>query len=76
MASRLFIPWENSCLIAEHFLLSAPLWPDRDPSAGVLWAMADEKGKVTREMIDSAAAIADVHIADDTGHDAGGPQQL
>ncbi len=22
---------------------------------GVLWAMADEKGKVTREMIDSAA---------------------
>jgi Asp-tRNA(Asn)/Glu-tRNA(Gln) amidotransferase A subunit family amidase len=32
---------------------------------GVLWAMADEKGKVTREMIDRAAAIADVHIADE-----------
>ncbi|MGC2695181.1 MAG: amidase [Candidatus Angelobacter sp.] len=32
---------------------------------GVLWGMADEKGKITREMIDSAAAIADVHIADD-----------
>jgi Asp-tRNA(Asn)/Glu-tRNA(Gln) amidotransferase A subunit family amidase len=32
---------------------------------GVLWAMADEKGKVTRDMIDSAAAIADVHIGDE-----------
>jgi Amidase len=32
---------------------------------GVLWALADEKGKVTREMIDSAAAIADVHISDE-----------
>jgi Asp-tRNA(Asn)/Glu-tRNA(Gln) amidotransferase A subunit family amidase len=32
---------------------------------GVLWAMADEKGKVTREMIDHAAAIADVHILDE-----------
>src|ERR1041385_5547409 len=32
---------------------------------GVLWALADEKGKVTREMIDNAAAIADVHIADE-----------
>jgi Asp-tRNA(Asn)/Glu-tRNA(Gln) amidotransferase A subunit family amidase len=31
----------------------------------VLWAMADEKGKVTREMIDSAASVADVHIADE-----------
>src|ERR1700686_4768406 len=30
---------------------------------GVLWAMADEKGKITREMIDSAALIADVPIA-------------
>ncbi len=30
---------------------------------GVLWAMADEKGKVTREMIESAASVADVHIA-------------
>ena len=32
---------------------------------GVLWAMADEKGKVTREMIESAASVADVHIADE-----------
>ncbi len=32
---------------------------------GVLWAMADEKGKVTRDMIDHAAAIADVHISDE-----------
>ena len=30
---------------------------------GVLWAMAEEKGKVTREMIDNAAKIADVPIA-------------
>src|SRR6266849_3337869 len=32
---------------------------------GVLWAMADDKGKVTRDMIDHAAAIADVPIADE-----------
>jgi Asp-tRNA(Asn)/Glu-tRNA(Gln) amidotransferase A subunit family amidase len=32
---------------------------------GVLWAMADEKGKVTREMIDNAATVADVHILDE-----------
>ena len=32
---------------------------------GVLWAMADEKGKVTREMIESAASVADIHIADE-----------
>lgn len=32
---------------------------------GVLWAMAEEKGKVTRQMIDNAAAVADVHIADE-----------
>ncbi|MBZ5525733.1 MAG: amidase [Acidobacteriia bacterium] len=32
---------------------------------GVLWAMAEEKGKVTREMIDNAAKIADVPIADE-----------
>src|SRR5258708_22737923 len=31
---------------------------------GVLWAMAEEKGKIAREMIDYAAAIADVPIAD------------
>ncbi len=33
---------------------------------GVLWAMADEKGKVTRDMIDSAASIADVPIPDES----------
>jgi Asp-tRNA(Asn)/Glu-tRNA(Gln) amidotransferase A subunit family amidase len=32
---------------------------------GVLWGMADEKGKVTRQMIDNAALIADVHIAEE-----------
>src|SRR4029077_14095776 len=32
---------------------------------GVLWGMAEEKNQITREMIDSAAAIADVHISDD-----------
>ncbi len=32
---------------------------------GVLWAMADEKGKVTREMIDNAATVADIHIAEE-----------
>ncbi len=32
---------------------------------GVLWAMADEKGKITRDMIDCASAIADVHINDE-----------
>ncbi|HYL92945.1 MAG TPA: amidase, partial [Alphaproteobacteria bacterium] len=32
---------------------------------GVLWAMADDKGKVTRDMIDNAAKIADVAIADE-----------
>src|SRR5262249_52566625 len=32
---------------------------------GVLWAMAEDKSKITREMIDSAARVADVPIADD-----------
>ena len=32
---------------------------------GVLWAMADAKPKITREMIDSAARIADVPIPDE-----------
>ena len=32
---------------------------------GVLWAMADEKGKVTRDMIDHAAAVAGIHIGDE-----------
>lgn len=31
---------------------------------GVLWAMADPKGKITREMIDNASVIADVPIAE------------
>src|SRR5882724_190100 len=45
--------------VCSRFGLTATLLP------GVLWAMADEKGKVTRQMIDNAAAIADVHIADE-----------
>ncbi|MCU1331686.1 MAG: Amidase [Candidatus Angelobacter sp.] len=45
--------------VCSRFGLTATLLP------GVLWAMADEKGKVTREMIDSAATVADVHIADE-----------
>ncbi|HEV2986873.1 MAG TPA: amidase [Candidatus Angelobacter sp.] len=32
---------------------------------GVLWSMADQNGKITREMIDNAADIADVHILDE-----------
>jgi Asp-tRNA(Asn)/Glu-tRNA(Gln) amidotransferase A subunit family amidase len=32
---------------------------------GVLWAMADEKGKISRGMIDQAAALAGVRIADE-----------
>src|SRR5437899_10362805 len=39
--------------------LGATLFP------GVLWAQAQGKTKITREMIESAAAIADVGIADD-----------
>src|SRR5438445_3910581 len=45
--------------VCSRFGLTTTLLP------GVLWAMADEKGKVTREMIDNAAAIADVSIADE-----------
>jgi Asp-tRNA(Asn)/Glu-tRNA(Gln) amidotransferase A subunit family amidase len=45
--------------VCSRFGLTATLLP------GVLWAMADEKGKVTREMIDNAATIADLHIADE-----------
>src|SRR6478736_2508083 len=68
MARRLFI----------HLFTGAPMLDRRSFLAvcsrlgltttllpGVLWAMADEKSKVTREMIDKAAAIADVHIADE-----------
>ena len=32
---------------------------------GVLWALADQKSRVTREMIDNASIIADVPIADE-----------
>jgi len=39
--------------------LGATLFP------GVLWAQAQGKAKITREMIDNAAAIADVSIADE-----------
>src|SRR5258708_5863871 len=38
---------------------TSTLWP------GVLWGMAQEQGKITKEMIDSAADVADVPIADD-----------
>jgi Asp-tRNA(Asn)/Glu-tRNA(Gln) amidotransferase A subunit family amidase len=41
------------------FGLTSSLFP------GVLWAMATEKNKVTREMIDEAALVADVPIADE-----------
>jgi Asp-tRNA(Asn)/Glu-tRNA(Gln) amidotransferase A subunit family amidase len=45
--------------VCSRFGISATLLP------GVLWAMADENGKVTRDMIDKAADIADVPIADE-----------
>ncbi|HKE30397.1 MAG TPA: amidase [Candidatus Angelobacter sp.] len=45
--------------VCSQFGLAATLFP------GVLWAMADSKSKVTREMIDNAALIADVPIADE-----------
>jgi Asp-tRNA(Asn)/Glu-tRNA(Gln) amidotransferase A subunit family amidase len=45
--------------VCSHLGLATTLLP------GVLWAMAEEKGKVTRQMIDNAAAVADVHIADE-----------
>jgi Asp-tRNA(Asn)/Glu-tRNA(Gln) amidotransferase A subunit family amidase len=32
---------------------------------GVLWAIAEDKPKITREMIDNAASIADVKISDE-----------
>jgi len=44
--------------VCSRFGVAATLLP------GVLWAMAQEKNKITREMIDSAAAVADVSIAD------------
>jgi Asp-tRNA(Asn)/Glu-tRNA(Gln) amidotransferase A subunit family amidase len=45
--------------VCSGFGLTSTLLP------GVLWAMAEEKDKVTREMIDHAAAVADVHILDE-----------
>ncbi|HVG90533.1 MAG TPA: amidase, partial [Alphaproteobacteria bacterium] len=45
--------------VCSRFGLTTTLLP------GVLWAMADGKVKVTRDIIDNAAAIADVHIADE-----------
>ncbi len=45
--------------VCSRFGLTTTLLP------GVLWAMADEKKKISREMIDEAAIIADVHIADE-----------
>jgi Asp-tRNA(Asn)/Glu-tRNA(Gln) amidotransferase A subunit family amidase len=45
--------------VCSRFGLTSTLLP------GVLYAMADEKSKVTREMIDQAAVIADLHIADE-----------
>jgi Asp-tRNA(Asn)/Glu-tRNA(Gln) amidotransferase A subunit family amidase len=45
--------------VCSRFGLTTTLLP------GVLWAMADEKGKVTRDMIDSASFIAGVPIGDE-----------
>jgi len=45
--------------VCSRFGVSATLLP------GVLWAMADENGTITRDMIDKAADIADVPIADE-----------
>jgi Asp-tRNA(Asn)/Glu-tRNA(Gln) amidotransferase A subunit family amidase len=45
--------------VCSRFGLTTTLLP------GVLWAMADEKRKVTRQMIDDASLIANVHIADE-----------
>jgi Asp-tRNA(Asn)/Glu-tRNA(Gln) amidotransferase A subunit family amidase len=45
--------------VCSQFGLASTLVP------GVLWAMADQKGKITREMIDNASLIADVPIADE-----------
>jgi Asp-tRNA(Asn)/Glu-tRNA(Gln) amidotransferase A subunit family amidase len=45
--------------VCSRFGLTATLLP------GTLWALADKKEKVTRDMIDNAAFIADVHISDE-----------
>ncbi len=45
--------------VCSRFGVAATLLP------GVLWSQAQEKGKITREMIDTAATIADVKIPDE-----------
>ena len=45
--------------VCSQFGLTSTLLP------GVLWAMAGDKSKITREMIDNASIIADVPIADE-----------
>src|SRR5437764_2305920 len=45
--------------VCSQFGLTTTLFP------GVLWAIADENGKVSRDMIDHAALVADVHINDE-----------
>jgi Asp-tRNA(Asn)/Glu-tRNA(Gln) amidotransferase A subunit family amidase len=45
--------------VCSKFGISATLLP------GLLWAMADEDGKITRDMIGKAAALADVKIPDE-----------
>jgi Asp-tRNA(Asn)/Glu-tRNA(Gln) amidotransferase A subunit family amidase len=45
--------------VCSQFGLTSTLLP------GVLWAMADPKSKITRDMIDNASLIADVPIADE-----------
>src|SRR5437588_12868823 len=45
--------------VCSRFGLTTTLLP------GVLWAMADDKAKITRDMLDQAASIADVHINDE-----------
>src|SRR5579862_5331121 len=45
--------------VCSQFGLTSTLMP------GVLWAMAEPKDKITRDMIDNAALIADVRIPDE-----------
>src|SRR5689334_20159881 len=45
--------------VCSHLGLTSTLLP------GVLWAMAEDKPKITRMIIDKAARIADVPIADE-----------
>lgn len=45
--------------VCSRFGVAATLLP------GVLWAMADENGTITRDMIDKAADVADVPIPDE-----------